>query len=175
MISTRASPTCRYIICVVCVCVVLVCALVVFWFLMFVFCFFQERYKDVQQFIDFPLQITDQFIIRFLEGVLTTEICIRLKNGQLSTEREASKWDHNAEIAKQKYIEHFMKEGGIKFNKAPEKKVLPNAPCPCGSEKKYKKCCSGMLFLWSARSILVLYVHTVFHLGFSSRLHCHST
>lgn len=22
-----------------------------------------------------------------------------------------------------------------------EKKIYPNAPCPCGSGKKYKKCC----------------------------------
>ena len=23
------------------------------------------------------------------------------------------------------------------------KKIKPNAPCPCGSNKKYKKCCDG--------------------------------
>lgn len=35
-----------------------------------------------------------------------------------------------------KYIEHVNKK-----NVKSEKKIYPNDPCPCGSGKKYKKCC----------------------------------
>lgn len=28
------------------------------------------------------------------------------------------------------------------------KKISPNAPCPCGSGKKYKKCCINKKFTW---------------------------
>src|SRR5437667_12181802 len=30
----------------------------------------------------------------------------------------------------------------------PRKKISRNAPCPCGSGKKYKKCCWGKGFDW---------------------------
>ena len=30
----------------------------------------------------------------------------------------------------------------------PRKKLSRNAPCPCGSGKKYKKCCCGKGFDW---------------------------
>lgn len=86
----------------------------------------------------------DQFMIRFVEELgegLQQERCVRLKNGFLSTDREADAWDKRNTLAKDRYMENFLKESGIKLNKSSGKKIQPNAPCPCGSTKKYKKCC----------------------------------
>lgn len=86
----------------------------------------------------------DQFIIRFVETLgsgLQVERCVRLKNGFLSTEREAADWEDRNEKAKAGFMQKFLKEAGITLNKSGDKKVPPNKPCPCGSEKKYKKCC----------------------------------
>ena len=86
--------------------------------------------------------VTDQFIIRYQDNGLLHERCIRLNNGFLSTEREAVEWERKNELAKERYIERFLKEGGITIKKKQgEKKVAPNDPCPCESGKKYKKCC----------------------------------
>lgn len=86
----------------------------------------------------------DQFIVRFVEDLgpgLQPERCVRLRNGFLSTEREAAEWEERNDKAKQAYMDKFLKESGITLNKSHEKKHPPNKPCPCGSEKKYKKCC----------------------------------
>lgn len=98
----------------------------------------------IEQFPDSEVSI-DQFIVRFVpelgEG-LTSERCVRLKNGHLSTEREAAEWDKRNVAAKENFKEQFLKEAGIKLNRnTDQKKILPNAPCSCGSGKKYKKCC----------------------------------
>ena len=82
--------------------------------------------------------ITDQFIVRLHEGALLHERCIRLNNGFLSTEREAVEWERKNELAKERYVERFLKEGGITIKRKAEKKVAPNDPCPCESGKKYK-------------------------------------
>jgi len=85
----------------------------------------------------------DQFIIRFLEDKLTTERCIRLKNGFLSTEREAVDWEKRNENKKTQYVGEFLKTAGVHLKKSKDatKKISPNAECPCGSGKKHKKCC----------------------------------
>jgi len=88
-------------------------------------------------------KIVDQFIVRFLEGALTPERCIRLKNGFLSTEREAIDWEKRNVLIKERYLENFQKEAGITISKVEGKKVKPNEKCTCGSGKKYKKCCFG--------------------------------
>jgi len=86
----------------------------------------------------------DQFITRFLENGVSHERGVRLKNGFLSTEREAADWDRRNEAARDRYMTNFMKEGGIHLNKADVSKKIPrNNPCPCGSKHKYKKCCEG--------------------------------
>lgn len=88
----------------------------------------------------------DQFIIRFVEGKLCKERCIRLKNGFLSTEREAVAWQKRNDTARDNYVDKFMKEAGITFSKKDEnaaKKQKPNDKCACKSGKKYKKCCFG--------------------------------
>ena len=38
-------------------------------------------------------------------------------------------------------MRNFLKESGLTINKKKEKKVQPNAPCPCESGRKHKKCC----------------------------------
>lgn len=96
------------------------------------------------QFPDSEAKI-DQFIIRLVpilgEG-LQPERCVRLKNGHLSTEREAAEWDMRNNAAKEKFKDAFCKEAGITINKKEGKKIQPNAECPlCESGKKYKKCC----------------------------------
>lgn len=86
----------------------------------------------------------DQFIVRFLEDGLSHERCVRLKNGFLSTEREAADWDRRNETARDRFVADFLKQGGIHLNKnTATKKVPRNDPCPCGSGLKYKKCCEG--------------------------------
>jgi hypothetical protein len=100
--------------------------------------------KVLQRFPDSNFDI-DQFIIRFVDEIgpgLTEERCIRLKNGFLSTEREAADWEKRNELAKARYMENFLKESGINLNKDENKKIQPNATCPlCDSGKKFKKCC----------------------------------
>lgn len=88
----------------------------------------------------------DQFMIRYVpeidEDKLSEERCIRLKNGFLSTDREAEDWDKRNELAKDRHIANFCKEAGINLNKKQGKKIQPNATCPlCDSGRKYKKCC----------------------------------
>lgn len=70
---------------------------------------------------------------------------MRLKNGFLSTEREAADWDRRNEKARDLFVENFLKEGGIHLNKDKNatKKIPPNSICACGSKKKYKNCCSN--------------------------------
>jgi preprotein translocase subunit SecA len=88
----------------------------------------------------------DQFIVRYVDELgdePITERCIRLQNGFLSTEREAADWEKRNTLAKEQYMENFLKEAGITLNKKKlvGPKVGRNDACPCGSGKKYKKCC----------------------------------
>lgn len=86
----------------------------------------------------------DQFIIRHLDGAMKQERCVRLKNGFLSTEREAIAWDKKNSLAFDRYKESFLKEAGVAINRDPNEVIQkPNAPCACGSGKKYKKCCQN--------------------------------
>jgi len=86
----------------------------------------------------------DQFIIRLIDSKLTIERCVRLKNGFLSTEREAVEWEKRNESKKAAYVEDFLKEAGVHLKKSKDaKRVDRNADCPCGSGKKYKKCCAN--------------------------------
>lgn len=89
--------------------------------------------------------IIDQFIIRNLPDLnpkaVTAERCVRLKNGFLSTDREAEDWERRNTVAKEKFVGNFLKEGGIHLNKSEGKKQKPNEACSCGSGKKFKKCC----------------------------------
>jgi hypothetical protein len=90
---------------------------------------------------------TDQFIVRDLNDKLACELCIRLKNGHVSTEREATEWEKRNEAAKEAYMRNFLKESGLTMNRKQEKKIQPNAKCPCASGKKYKKCCMNKVKL----------------------------
>lgn len=83
----------------------------------------------------------DQYIVRFVNGAFLEERCIRLKNGFLSTEREAADWERRNEAKKEAYVQKFLKDSGLNLNKSMEKKIPRNSPCPCGSKKKYKTCC----------------------------------
>ncbi len=52
---------------------------------------------------------------------------------------ELPQWDSLISEEKRKELYHECKIAGTV--KREEKKVYPNDPCPCGSGKKYKKCC----------------------------------
>jgi hypothetical protein len=87
---------------------------------------------------------TDQFIIRFIEGEVLQERCVRLKNGYLSTEREAIDWEKRNIKKRDAYMQSFLKEAGIHLKKAPgSTETSRNEKCPCGSGKKFKRCCQG--------------------------------
>lgn len=45
--------------------------------------------------------------------------------------------DENADIATTLIYPDGRKDNPVRV----EKKIYPNDPCPCGSGKKYKKCC----------------------------------
>ena len=65
---------------------------------------------------------------------------MRLRNGFPSTKREDDEHERREEAALQGLAERM----GVTLNRKCEevgKKVKPNALCPCGSGKKYKKCC----------------------------------
>lgn len=50
---------------------------------------------------------------------------------------ETSYWRHKIRIA------YAKKEGRIKPQQVISDKTGRNEPCPCGSGRKYKKCCGG--------------------------------
>ena len=50
-------------------------------------------------------------------------------------EESIGKWGINEDVL----LNEFMTPKQIPVLK--EKKIYPNDPCPCGSGKKYKKCC----------------------------------
>jgi len=82
---------------------------------------------------------TDQFITRFVNGKLLTELIVRLQNGYPTTQREADEFDRRQE----ELVQRLAKEAGITINKKKPAgpKIKPNEPCTCNSGKKYKKCC----------------------------------
>lgn len=73
-------------------------------------------------------------------GILRSEKVIRLRNGFPSTKREDDEHDRREEAALQGLAERM----GVTLNRKADtigKKCKPNDPCPCGSGKKFKKCC----------------------------------
>jgi len=106
---------------------------------------FKTGFKAMKQAHPDSVFETDQFIIRLLEGQVLQERCVRLKNGYLSTEREAIDWDKRNITKRDAYMQSFLKEAGIHLKKAPgsENEPKPNEKCPCGSGKKFKRCCQG--------------------------------
>jgi len=95
----------------------------------------------------------DQFIIRHVKGKLVQELIVRLQNGFPTTEREAAAFDAQKEKNDKLYEAHVRamlsnRSHGIgdkldQLSKKETKKVGRNEPCPCGSGKKFKKCCEG--------------------------------
>ncbi|MFT5370459.1 MAG: hypothetical protein ACI8V2_005441 [Candidatus Latescibacterota bacterium] len=59
---------------------------------------------------------------------------------------KTSAWSMQIEHLEPKYLESFRNDGTMKGETI--RKTLPkvgrNDPCPCGSGKKYKKCCDGL-------------------------------
>ena len=49
--------------------------------------------------------------------------------------------DHRFKLHKDKAFSSLVKKGEKEATKKSEAKAKPNEPCPCGSGKKYKKCC----------------------------------
>jgi len=106
---------------------------------------FKTGFKEMKKLHPDSVFDTDQFIIRFIEGEILQERCVRLKNGYLSTEREAIDWDKRNIKKRDDYMQSFLKEAGIHLKKAPgqDDQQSRNEKCKCGSGKKFKRCCEG--------------------------------
>jgi len=75
------------------------------------------------------------------QGKLTCDKVIRLKNGFPSTKRE----DDEHSRREDEKLQDLTKRMGVTVHRKEDAiggRVKPNEPCPCGSGKKYKKCCS---------------------------------
>ena len=59
---------------------------------------------------------------------------------------KTSAWSMQTEYLEPQYLESFRDDGSMKGETV--RKTLPkvgrNDPCPCGSGKKYKHCCTGL-------------------------------
>jgi len=91
---------------------------------------------------------TDQFIIRLKKDKIVEEQIVRLENGYPTTEREAQLFDEKQardNAAYEEYVRKLLKfrGAGEKLNLAKPEKIGRNETCPCGSKKKYKKCCGS--------------------------------
>lgn len=100
-------------------------------------------------------------LLSFKDQNLLPQIDMAFEKGKIDTEvirREDMDWVFDLPEEEQSYsrfmkspLEHFSKENidylrkisypETKTTKKKEKKIGRNAPCPCGSGKKYKKCC----------------------------------
>jgi hypothetical protein len=73
-------------------------------------------------------------------GKLVCDKIIRLANGYPTTRAE----DEEHTRRKEEKLKMMADRMGITIHRKGGKiKVKPNAPCPCGSGKKFKKCCGG--------------------------------
>jgi len=101
----------------------------------------KDQYTDINPEID-------QFIIRYVQGKLTSEQVVRLTNGYPTTQREADEFDtqkEKNEKAAEEFVKNRLKQAGITLGRKPASsggKVGRNEVCPCGSGKKSKKCCN---------------------------------
>eukprot|EP00056_Hartaetosiga_gracilis_P006098 m.92994 g.92994 ORF g.92994 m.92994 type:complete len:357 (+) comp12378_c0_seq2:306-1376(+) len=84
-----------------------------------------------------------QFKLHVHDDKLINEKVIRLPNGFPTTKREKDAFDARQE----RNMQILAQKMGIvvPHKKRDEKKVGRNDPCPCGSTRKYKKCCGADL------------------------------
>ncbi|SHN23488.1 SEC-C motif-containing protein [Gracilibacillus kekensis] len=76
-----------------------------------------------------------------IAAILVEEMHDVMKNNEVYNEkRYCKKLDKLPEYYLQKYVESESDQE-IQSKVVNEDKVGRNDPCPCGSEKKYKKCC----------------------------------
>eukprot|EP00928_Gymnodinium_smaydae_P071722 TRINITY_DN55226_c0_g1_i1.p1 TRINITY_DN55226_c0_g1~~TRINITY_DN55226_c0_g1_i1.p1 ORF type:complete len:378 (-),score=81.52 TRINITY_DN55226_c0_g1_i1:151-1284(-) len=76
------------------------------------------------------------------QGKLTCDKVIRLKNGFPSTKREDDEHTRREEAK----LQELATRMGVTIHRKEETiggRVKPNEPCPCGSGKKFKKCCQS--------------------------------
>lgn len=64
----------------------------------------------------------------------------KMENGLSKQVLSTNAADHQFNLFKDKSFKSLVKGSGQTAKKE-EKKVGPNDPCPCGSGKKFKKCC----------------------------------
>lgn len=80
--------------------------------------------------VSFKTQKTAQY--------MTKALCEWLHNVRRWSERGYTRAERKQENEEEKYIAYADDRDNIKIS---SKKIYPNEPCPCGSGKKYKKCC----------------------------------
>ncbi|HEC96887.1 MAG TPA: hypothetical protein ENI58_01805 [Nitrospirae bacterium] len=69
---------------------------------------------------------------------IRTEVLTRLYRVQVRSEEEASKVSQQHQLS---LVYNRGNDGQVQRPVKRSKKVGRNEPCPCGSGKKYKKCC----------------------------------
>mmetsp|Transcript_51805 Transcript_51805/g.144644 ORF Transcript_51805/g.144644 Transcript_51805/m.144644 type:complete len:173 (-) Transcript_51805:154-672(-) len=65
----------------------------------------------------------------------------RITNGLSEQRLSSDPKDHSFKLHKDSNFKPMVKGAGGVTKKKEDKKPKPNEPCPCGSGKKYKKCC----------------------------------
>lgn len=95
-----------------------------------------EEYADL-------VEERSQFKLHYFQGKIINEKVIRLENGFPTTKREKDAFDAKQELA----MKALAQQWGITIprKKRDEPKVGRNDSCPCGSGRKYKKCCGAGL------------------------------
>ena len=81
-----------------------------------------------------------QFQIKRVHGRFESTKIVRLANGFPSTKKDVQNFDRRQESN----VGMIAKKTGITIKRAEDSigaRIKPNAPCPCGSGRKYKKCC----------------------------------
>lgn len=84
----------------------------------------RELHKEEAKLLDYKMHLVIRFVL-FLKYLIT----FRMQDKELSKEEEALLRKHLANfLRREPYVRPYPKIGR-------------NAPCPCGSGKKYKHCC----------------------------------
>ncbi len=129
------------------------------------------RKEDIKAFLSKLLEVTTDVtfaaflvdeLLSFKDQNLLHQVDMAFEKGKIDTEvirRDDVDWVFDLPEAEQSYskfmkspLDHFSQEniddlreisypGTKTTTKKKEKKIGRNAPCPCGSGKKYKKCC----------------------------------
>jgi preprotein translocase subunit SecA len=109
--------------------------------------FFLQRVEDPGASVPYPEVWADEPDDEGGEPVAVAAIEDRQSAAQKAAQNSVLDFTRNIERKKEKELAALQFIGGEASSKPKQpviaaKKVGPNDPCPCGSGKKYKKCCN---------------------------------